>query len=109
MVVSEANKLLVKLEYTAPPEPTPSSPAPTPAAMAHPPPPHRRRFVAVDGFKPKVLGLDTTYEDFIDFKKRFITNTKACYEGVPLLEDGMPSITMEEWSSILLTRVEGGW
>ena len=34
VVVSEANKLLVKWEYAAPPEPTPASPAPAPTPMA---------------------------------------------------------------------------
>ena len=62
VVVSEANKLLVKWEYAAPPEPTPRSPFP----IAYPLPTQRRRFVAVDGFKPKVLGLDTSNEDFTD-------------------------------------------
>ena len=46
--IRESNKLLVKWEYTSPPEPTPPPP------VAYPPPTQRRRFVAVDGFKPKV-------------------------------------------------------
>ena len=102
VAIRESNKLLVQWEYTPPPEPTPPPP------IAYPPPTQKRRFVAVDSFKPKILGMDTSFEDFIDFRKRFIIYTKACYEGVPVV-DGLPTITMEEWSTILFTRVESGW
>ena len=67
VAVKEAMKILVKWQYDAPLDPTPSSLASVPAATAQPQQPHRRRFVAVDGFKPKVLGLETTYEDWVDF------------------------------------------
>ena len=102
-VIRESNKLLVQWEYTPPPEPTPPSPA-----IAYQPPTQKRRFVAVDSLKPKLLGMDTSFEDFIDFCKRFTIYTKACYEGVPVV-DGLTAITYEEWSTILLTCVEPGW
>ena len=108
--IKEAMKILAKWQYEASSAPSPSSPAsaPAPAATAQSPQPQRRRFVAVDGFKPKVLGLETTYEDWVDFKKRFITYVRACYDGVQLEEDGTPSISMDEWTAILLSCVEAG-
>ena len=109
--IKEAVNILAKWRYEASSAPNPSTPASTPvtAATAQPPQPQRRRFVAVDGFKPKVLGLETTYEDWVDFKKRFLTYVRACYDGVQLEEDGTPSISMDEWTAILLSCVEAGW
>ena len=64
--------------------------------------------MAVDSFKAKLLSMDTSFEDFLDFRRRFIIYTKACYEGVPVV-DGSPAISYEEWSTLLLTCVEPGW
>ena len=102
VMIRESNKLLIQWEYT-PPDPTPPS-----HAVAYPAPTQKRRFVAVDSFKPKLLSMDTSFEDFLDFPRRFIIYTKACYEGVPVV-DGLPAITYEEWSTLLLASVEPGW
>ena len=100
--IREANKLLVQWNYK-PPEHSPFPPPPT-----FFPPTQKRRFQAVDSFKPKLLSLEATYEDFLDFRKRFLVFTKACYETVPLV-DGFPDITYEEGSTLLLTCIEPGW
>ena len=97
-LIRESNKLLIQWEYT-PPDHTPPPPA-----VAYPPPTPKRRFVAVDSFKPKLLSMETSFEDFLDFRRRFIIYTKACYKGVPIV-DGSPAISYEEWSTLLLTCV----
>ena len=85
-MLRESNKLLVQWKYKPP------DPAPLPPTVAYAPHTTKRRFVAVDSFKPKLLNMDTSYEDFLDFIRRFIIYTKACYEGVPVV-DGLPAIT----------------
>ena len=99
----EANKLLIQWNY----KPPDHSPFPPPPSF-FPPPTQKRRFQAVDSFKPKLLSLEATYEDFLDFRKRFLVFTKASYETVPLVE-GFPDITYEEGSTLLLTCIEPGW
>ena len=73
--VTEAVKLMAKWGYGTAPAASPSTPDSAPAiavaTTAQPSQPQRRRFHAVDGFKPKMLGLETSYEDWIDFQKRF--------------------------------------
>ena len=71
-LLREGNKLLVQWMYKPPDQ------APPPPAAVYAPHTAKRRFVAVDSFKPKLLSLDTTYEDFLDFRRRFLIFTKAC-------------------------------
>ena len=103
-LIKESNRLLLEWEYNSP------DPPPAPPPMAFPPPVFapKRRFVAVDGFKPKILSIESNYEDFLDFRRRFEIYAKTCYEGVPMV-DGAPGITYEEWSTLLLTCVEPEW
>ena len=84
-LLRDSNKLLVQWKYKPP------DPAPLPPAAVYAPHTTKRRFVAVDSFKPKLLNLDTSYEDFLDFRRRFLIYTKACYEVVPVV-DWLPDI-----------------
>ena len=61
--------------------------------MSVPPPAiaAKRRFIPIDGFKPKVLSIEANYEDFLDFQKRFMIYAKACYEST--MYPGVPGIT----------------
>ena len=79
VAVTEAVKLLAKWRNGASSTASPSTPDSTPviAATAQPSQPQRRRFHAVDGFKPKMLGMETSYEDWVDFQKRFQSYVKA--------------------------------
>ena len=43
----------------------------TPAPVTPPTVTTKRRFIPIDGFKPKTLSIEATYEAFLDFKKRF--------------------------------------
>ena len=62
-LIKESNRIMFEWEYE-PPEP----PA-VPPSMSIPPPAFapKRRFVAVDGFKPKILSIEVNYEDYLDF------------------------------------------
>ena len=86
-----------KVDPTPPPVPRA---APTPASA----PPARRRFVPIDAYKPTTLSIETSYEDWLDFKNRFKIWGRACYKSVNL-ED----IKYEEWSSLLLSAVDTEW
>ena len=90
-LIKESNNLMVEWEYNPPDPPT------APPPMAFPPPAFapKRRFVAVDGFKPKILSIEANYEDFLDFRKRFEIYAKICYESVPIV-DGVPGITYDD-------------
>ena len=56
---------------------------PAPAPVMAPTVTTKRRFIPIDGFKPKTLSIEANYEDWIDFRKRFLIYAKACYESVP--------------------------
>ena len=55
----------------------------------------------MDGLKPSTLSIETNYEDWLDFQKRFRIWAKACYESVDPVD-----ITYEEWSRLLLSAVD---
>ena len=57
-------------------------PTPAPAPAMAPTLTAKRRFVPIDGFKPKTLSIESSYEDWVDFRKRFIIYAKACYESI---------------------------
>ena len=87
-----------KVDPPSPPVP-PTVSAPAPASSSA-----KRRYVAMDGLKLSLLSTESTYEDWIDFQRRFKIRVAACYETTDPID-----ITYNEWSRLLMSAVDKEW